>query len=53
MLCAVLQVPCTRCRLNSDDVFIYDGGLKIYQWNGSGANKDERFKVWRSVSRTD
>ena len=39
------QVPCTRARLVSDDVFIYDGGLQIYQWNGNGANKDERFKV--------
>ena len=44
--CFVLhQVPCTRARLNSDDVFIYDGGRQLYQWNGTGANKDERFKV--------
>lgn len=44
-----LQVPCNRARLVSEDVFIYDGGKVIYQWNGTGANKDEQFKV-RTVS---
>lgn len=31
--------------LKSEDVFILDLGNKIYQWNGSGSNKDERMKV--------
>ncbi len=41
----VKEVPCTRNRLKSDDVFILDLGLTMWQWNGKGANKDERFKV--------
>ena len=39
------QVPCCRSRLNSGDVFILDQGTMLYQWNGSGSNKDERFKA--------
>ncbi len=27
------------------DVFILDMGLTLYQWNGSGANKYEKFKA--------
>jgi gelsolin len=38
------QVPLAQSRLNSDDVFILDLGTTIYQWNGKGCNKDERFK---------
>ena len=36
-----------RCRdsLDNTDVYILDLGLKLYQWNGSGSNKDERMKV--------
>ncbi|KAK2150642.1 hypothetical protein LSH36_397g02032 [Paralvinella palmiformis] len=30
--------------LTSGDVFILDAGNKIYQWNGSECNKDERFQ---------
>jgi gelsolin len=40
----VSEVPLARSRINSDDVFILDLGTKMYQWNGSGCNKDERFK---------
>lgn len=41
----VTEVPRTASRLNSDDVFILDLGKEIYQWNGSGSNKDERMKA--------
>jgi len=41
----VNEVPCCESRLKSDDVFILDLGLNLYQWNGSGCNKDERWKA--------
>jgi gelsolin len=40
----VSQVPAVKSRLNSDDVFILDLGLTLYQWNGSGANAFEKNK---------
>lgn len=42
---AIKEVPLSRSRLNSNDVFILDLGLTLYQWNGSGSNKDERFRA--------
>ncbi|KAH9494945.1 hypothetical protein Btru_020854 [Bulinus truncatus] len=33
--------------LDKTDVYILDLGLKLLQWNGSGSNKDERFKAQR------
>lgn len=41
----VKEVPLARSRLNSDDVFILDQGLILYQWNGKGCNKDEKFQA--------
>lgn len=41
----VKELPLKRSSLNSDDVFILDKGLDIYQLNGSGANKDEKFQA--------
>ncbi|XP_059150418.1 gelsolin-like protein 2 [Physella acuta] len=41
----VSEVPLSKDRIKSDDVFILDLGTIIYQWNGSGSNKDERFKA--------
>ncbi|KAI8781962.1 gelsolin protein 2 [Biomphalaria glabrata] len=41
----VKEVPLCKDRLKSDDVFILDLGKHIYQWNGRGSNKDERFKA--------
>lgn len=38
------EVPLARSRIRSDDVFILDLGLQLYQWNGNGSNKDEKFK---------
>ncbi|XP_064604250.1 gelsolin-like protein 2 [Liolophura sinensis] len=41
----VKEVPRVKKSLNSGDVFILDLGRMIYQWNGSGSNKDERMKA--------
>jgi len=46
----VKEVPCCRSRLNSGDVFILDQGTTLYQWNGSGANKDEKFKAMQYLN---
>lgn len=40
----VTEVPLKRESLNSGDVFILDGGVNIYQWNGSGAGVMEKSK---------
>jgi len=40
----VTQVPLERASLNSGDVFILDGGLKIWQWNGRKAGPQEKQK---------
>jgi len=46
----VKEVPLNRAKLNPDDVFLLDMGLTIVQWNGEGANKDERFKAAQYVN---
>ncbi|KAL5014039.1 hypothetical protein ScPMuIL_008309 [Solemya velum] len=43
----VNEIPRSRDLLDSTDVYIMDLGLQIYQWNGKGANKDEKFKASR------
>ena len=43
--CLLLQVPAAKSRLDPGDVFILDMGLKVYQWNGSGASVFEKQKV--------
>jgi gelsolin len=46
------EVPCCRSQLKTEDVFIYDGGMKIYQWNGSGSNKDDASRQWSMCIRS-
>jgi gelsolin len=41
----VQEVALNAKKLLSDDVYILDLGLTFYQWNGSGSNKDERYKA--------
>ncbi|ESO95278.1 hypothetical protein LOTGIDRAFT_214936 [Lottia gigantea] len=41
----VKEISRSKDALDSGDVFIMDAGLNIYQWNGKGSNKDERFKA--------
>ncbi|XP_012939160.1 gelsolin-like protein 2 [Aplysia californica] len=43
----VKQVPRVLDSLDGTDVYILDLGLRLIQWNGSGSNKDERFKAVR------
>jgi gelsolin len=40
----VSEIPLCRSRVSTDDVYILDLGLTLYQWNGAKCNKDERFK---------
>jgi len=47
---AINQVPFKRGNLNSEDVFILDLGLRIYQFNGETATKDEKFKATQYVN---
>jgi len=39
------EVGLWKERINSDDVFVLDGGLNIHQFNGRNANKDEQMKA--------
>ncbi|GFO15631.1 gelsolin [Plakobranchus ocellatus] len=41
----VTEVTMKKSKVTSDDVFILDKGLCIYQWNGNTCNKDEKFKA--------
>ncbi|XP_066923102.1 gelsolin-like protein 1 [Clytia hemisphaerica] len=47
----VLEIPMKKGNVNSDDVFIFDLGLQIYQLNGSNANKDEKFRATQYVQK--
>merc|ERR1712080_687392 len=40
-----VQKPMKKGNLESDDVFIIDNGLTIYQWNGKTCTPDEKFKA--------
>jgi len=48
-LITVNEVPLKRGNLNSEDVFVIDKGLRIYQFNGETANKDEKFRATQYV----
>nr|XP_054773818.1 gelsolin-like protein 2 [Lytechinus pictus] len=41
----VKQLAIENARLDSNDVYILDMGLKLYIWVGNGSNKDEKFKA--------
>lgn len=41
----VNEIARNRSLLDNTDVYILDLGLKLIQWNGSGANKEEKMKV--------
>lgn len=45
----IIQIACDKSKLDSTDVYILDTGRMIYQWNGNGANKDERFRAMQYV----
>ncbi|ORX45445.1 actin depolymerizing protein [Piromyces finnis] len=46
----VTSVPLSSDSLNSEDVFVLDQGLKIYQWNGCKAAGSEKHKAMEFTS---
>lgn len=48
---SVTEIPLKRGNLNSEDVFVVDCGLRIYQFNGETANKDEKFRATMYVTQ--
>lgn len=50
---SVKQVNRCVASLDSGDVFILDLGMKLIQWNGSGSNKDERFKAGQYMQQLE
>lgn len=46
----VTSVPISCSSLNTGDVFVYDGGLQIYQWNGCKASGVEKHKAMELTS---
>jgi len=49
----VIEVPLSRDSLNSGDVFIFDAGLHLYQWNGGKAAGTEKVKAAQIVRAID
>jgi len=47
------EVSLKRGNLTSEDVFIIDNGLTIYQWNGSKCSPDEKFKAAAEVDKIE
>ncbi|KAI8846228.1 hypothetical protein BC829DRAFT_376011 [Chytridium lagenaria] len=41
----IREVPTTYKSLNSGDVFIYDSGVSVFQWNGKSASGIEKAKA--------
>lgn len=48
---AVNEIGFKKGNLNSEDVFVVDCGLRIYQFNGETANKDEKFRATQYVNQ--
>jgi len=49
----VKEVEKKASSLNSGDVFILDGGLKIYQWNGKGSGPFEKTRAAQLTRKLD
>lgn len=47
------EVPAKVGNLSSEDVFIIDNGLRIYQYNGSKCSADEKFKAATEVDKIE
>jgi len=45
----VKQIPIQKQLVQSGDVFVFDMGLKIWQWNGAECNKDEKFRATQYI----
>lgn len=48
---AVNEIGFKKGNLNSEDVFVVDLGLRIFQFNGETANKDEKFRATQYVQQ--
>jgi len=48
---AVNEIGLKKGNLNSEDVFVVDCGMRIYQFNGETANKDEKFRATQYVNQ--
>jgi len=42
---AIAQVPFAATSMNKGDVFVLDGGLQLYQWNGPECNPNEKVRA--------
>ncbi|XP_060586480.1 gelsolin-like protein 2 [Ruditapes philippinarum] len=47
------EIARTRSNLKSDNVYIIDAGLTLYQWNGSSCSHDEKFKAAQEMQKID
>jgi len=45
------EVSAKKGNLSEDDVFIIDGGNKIYQWNGSKCSHDEKYAAAQEMEK--
>ncbi|KAH3820896.1 gelsolin-like protein 1 [Dreissena polymorpha] len=45
----VKEIPRCKSLIDNTDVYILDLGLKLVQWNGTGANKDEKMKALQYI----
>ncbi|OAF71901.1 Actin regulatory protein CAP-G [Intoshia linei] len=45
----VKEIPKNYKLIKHDDVYIFDKGKEIIQWNGTDCNKDEKFKALRFI----
>lgn len=47
----VKEIQMKKGNITSEDVFIVDLGLELFQFNGKNANKDEKFKATQYVQK--
>ncbi|VDN96637.1 unnamed protein product [Rodentolepis nana] len=48
----VTEVPISRLSLDSNDVFIFDEGTKMTQWNGKRCDEEERISAKHYIERS-
>jgi len=49
----VMQVPMSSSSLNSGDVFVLDGGMKLWAWQGAKCSGQERIKAASLMNAID
>ncbi|VDL58855.1 unnamed protein product [Hymenolepis diminuta] len=48
----VTEVPISRQSLDSNDVFIFDEGIKMTQWNGKRCDEEERISARTYITKS-